>query len=288
MNVNEIILGKVVRTAYEYAVKGGYTGTEEEFSAALVTLKDAPFLALKGGTMDGNIKVPEVFGISTLSGDGQERVRISGGSVNFVYGDGGFYICDESREEQKPVAILYGLHGDEPVIIRNVSDPEEYNDAANKRYADAVGVPIGGIIIWSGASNAIPAGWALCNGENGTPDLTDRFVIGAGGTYHVGFTGGSPTHTLTVEEMPKHSHGVGTLSTESAGAHTHTYEWPTEFANIYNKTLGSGGVDDTTKDTSEAGEHTHTITGSTASVGSGKYFDIMPPYYALCYIMRIS
>ena len=44
-------------------------------------------------------------------------------------------------------------------------------------------VPSGGVILWHGASNAVPKGWAICDGTNGTPDLRDRFVIGAGGKY---------------------------------------------------------------------------------------------------------
>lgn len=49
--------------------------------------------------------------------------------------------------------------------------------------------PSGGIIMWSGAVNDIPVGWALCDGSNGTPDLRDRFIVGAGGAYSVGDTG---------------------------------------------------------------------------------------------------
>jgi len=51
-------------------------------------------------------------------------------------------------------------------------------------------IPAGGIIMWSGSIGAIPTGYYLCNGQNGTPDLRDRFVVGAGNTYAVGNTGG--------------------------------------------------------------------------------------------------
>jgi len=57
--------------------------------------------------------------------------------------------------------------------------------------AVSAAIPSGGIIIWSGAANAIPSGWYLCNGSNSTPDLRNRFVIGAGSTYSVAATGGS-------------------------------------------------------------------------------------------------
>ena len=53
------------------------------------------------------------------------------------------------------------------------------------------GVPNGAIIMWSGTVATIPDGFSLCDGSNGTPDLRNRFVVGAGSTYAVGATGGS-------------------------------------------------------------------------------------------------
>ena len=88
-------------------------------------------------------------------------------------------------------------------------------------------VPQGAIIMWSGSEGAIPAGWAICNGQNGTPDLRDRFIVGAGtgGGYAIGDTGGAigastdsqgahdhggnvGDHALTVAQMPKHRHHI--------------------------------------------------------------------------------
>lgn len=59
-------------------------------------------------------------------------------------------------------------------------------------------VPCGGVILWHGASNAVPKGWAICDGTNGTPDLRDRFVIGAGGKYGLDATGGAVSATPDV------------------------------------------------------------------------------------------
>ena len=56
-------------------------------------------------------------------------------------------------------------------------------------------VPSGGIIIWSGAANAIPTGWVLCDGTNSTPNLRDKFIIGAGNSYNVNDTGTTATGT---------------------------------------------------------------------------------------------
>ena len=78
--------------------------------------------------------------------------------------------------------------------------------------------PAGGIIMWSGAENAIPTGWVLCNGSNSTPDLRNRFVVGAGtgSIYSVGDTGGSNDATLV-----SHSHNVNG-NTNNTGDHSHS------------------------------------------------------------------
>ena len=78
-------------------------------------------------------------------------------------------------------------------------------------------IPSGGIIIWSGASNAIPTGWYLCDGQNSTPDLRDRFVIGAGSNYAVDATGGSADAIVV-----SHTHGSGNLQTNNTGGHSHS------------------------------------------------------------------
>lgn len=71
-----------------------------------------------------------------------------------------------------------------------------------------VTIPSGLISLYSGAEVDIPEGWVICNGENGTPDLRDKFVIGAGNTYSIGSEGGEARHILTVNEMPSHSHAI--------------------------------------------------------------------------------
>jgi microcystin-dependent protein len=90
-------------------------------------------------------------------------------------------------------------------------------------------VPSGVITLWSGSIAAIPSGWVLCNGTNSTPDLRDRFVVGAGSTYAVNATGGANTVTLDATMIPSHTHTVsatGTTSGQSAG-HTHTFSGTT-------------------------------------------------------------
>ena len=80
----------------------------------------------------------------------------------------------------------------------------------------------GMIMLWSGSTGTIPSGWALCNGSSGTPDLRDRFVVGAGNTYAVDATGGSADATL-----PSHTH---TGTTNTGGSHNHTIDWNINFS----------------------------------------------------------
>jgi microcystin-dependent protein len=90
-------------------------------------------------------------------------------------------------------------------------------------------VPAGVITLWSGSIASIPTGWSLCNGSSGTPDLRDRFVVGAGTTYAVNATGGANTVTLDATMIPAHTHSLsasGTTSGQSAG-HTHTFSGTT-------------------------------------------------------------
>lgn len=122
------------------------------------------------------------------------------------------------------------------------------------------GIPTGLISIWYGAVDSIPDGWALCDGTNGTPDLRDRFVLGAGGKYGVGAKGGEETHRLTTAEMPSHKHAMLTFFKSTTGTTT--------------------SVNAPTGETNKNPVYTQ-------SAGSGAAHNNMPPYYALCYIMKL-
>lgn len=152
--------------------------------------------------------------------------------------------------------------------------------------------PSGGIILWSGSIANIPSGWFLCDGTNGTPDLRDRFVVGAGDSYAVDATGGASSVTLGISQIPGHTHTFsGTTSV--AGTHNHS---PGSGGNFlvtgtgsgpgWSGTGGSYAPTDTPSATSSAGGHSHTFSGTTSSTGSGSSHENRPPYYALAYIMR--
>ena len=84
-------------------------------------------------------------------------------------------------------------------------------------------VPSGAIFLWSGAVNAIPSGYVLCNGSNSTPDLRDRFVVGAGNSYSPNTSGGSASITLSTNNLPGHTHNTGN---HSHGVNSHTHSTP--------------------------------------------------------------
>ena len=130
-----------------------------------------------------------------------------------------------------------------------------FGDGSN--LSSVPGVPTGAIILWSGASNAIPSGYVLCDGQNNTPNLQDRFVVGAGSTYAVDATGGSADATLV--------------------SHTHNL--------LYNH--GSfGGSSGAVTPRSGNTPVTPGISGRVSTEGSSATNANLPPYFALCYIMK--
>jgi hypothetical protein len=132
-------------------------------------------------------------------------------------------------------------------------------------------IPVGGIILWSGSLISVPSGWSICDGNNGTPDLRDRFVVGVGtgGTYSVGNTGGAASVTLTTAQTPLRSH-------------THNIEFTR--SEIY-QTGGTGGA---VSNIETASDNTTRTTQSNTAVTSVDAHENRPPYYALAYIMRTT
>jgi microcystin-dependent protein len=155
-------------------------------------------------------------------------------------------------------------------------------------------IEVGTIILWSGNINSPPDKWAVCNGSNGTPDLRNRFVVGAGNSYAVNSTGGSDSVTLSTAELPSHTHGLGTIALGLSGTN-HTHSQVNNFGNQYDYMFGTFGNSVGTNYTYEpsgvvdAGGHTHSsLTGNTASAGSGQAHENRPAYRALAYIMKVA
>jgi hypothetical protein len=144
----------------------------------------------------------------------------------------------------------------------------------------------GMIMLWSGSSATIPSGWLLCDGSNSTPDLRNRFVVGATSTYAVGATGGSADAIVV-----SHNHTATVATTSLTGTITNQYV----SGNSYGGTTGvfsqsnydvdgDGGEGRPGRTINFDGSHTHTATISTE--GSSGTNANLPPYYALCYIMK--
>lgn len=179
--------------------------------------------------------------------------------------------------------------------------------------------PIGTIKVF-GPSGTIPSGWQLCDGTNSTPDLRDRFIVGAGSTYSAGNTGGANTVTLSSSEIPSHLHGVSIVTTVEGQDHTHginintggqsqshTHTVPytdtlTSPASVLAQGLEGNPVGTiTTGNASQdhihnvsgntAGinnTHTHTVSGNTANTGGGGAHENRPPYYAVRFIIKTA
>ena len=136
-------------------------------------------------------------------------------------------------------------------------------------------IPVGGIIMWSGAS--VPDGWALCNGQtsNGvrTPDLRNRFIVGSGSTYSIGNTGGADSVKLTEAQMP---------------SHRHYYTGDDQLWNANDTAYGIGrkaqvgGYDANSTTSGNAWVY------MTSETGGDQAHENRPPYYALAFIMRVK
>lgn len=127
-------------------------------------------------------------------------------------------------------------------------------------------IPSGVIVMWSGATNALPDGWALCDGNGGRPNLLDRFIVGAGSSYGVGATGGRNSMQLTVDQLPPHSHAyVDTYFSENQGSNQGWF----------------GSAD------SDWDNAPQSINRTTSNTGSNTAIDIRPLYYALAFIIKL-
>ena len=175
-------------------------------------------------------------------------------------------------------------------VLATVATSGSYNDLKDIPQA----IPSGFIGMWSGSADTIPDGWALCDGQNGTPDLSGKFIIGAGGDYQAGDTGGDSEQTvplsgqtgettLTIEQMPNHTH-------VSAGEHASTAKYDTVPFGGTSIKNGSYEADPTNYSlaanvgsslpTGGSQPHAHSLSGEVS-------VNTLPPYYARCFIMKL-
>lgn len=165
-------------------------------------------------------------------------------------------------------------------------------------YGNSSVVLRGMIMMWSGSKDHIPVGWALCDGTNGTPDLRDRFIVSTGDNFGVGkkwgSEGGNAEVTLELEHIPSHNHSGSSIN--NAGSHVHGRMFDTG-GGRGDPGLGGGNMPkiggelqisvlaDILANTNRGGDHTHAV--NIASQGGNQAHENLPPYYALCLIMKL-
>lgn len=187
---------------------------------------------------------------------------------------------------------------------------------SNGTLATSVGIPntsvfpVGMITLWSGSIGSIPAGWALCDGTSGTPDLRDRFVVGAGNTYAVGASGGANSVTPTASNAGAHDHGAATgdttLTTAQIPSHGHTViasqysgddsdplgDAGSGFLGSANTALvqlsANGSGTPLMTGGGSGGPHNHSIPAAVDHTHTISAVDTRSPYYALAYIMFVG
>lgn len=239
-----------------------------------------------------------IFIVKNSSGQSVVLTQGSGGNVTVLNGDTAIVYCDGAGAGAEVVDVSATfITSNNLVVANNLSDLAsastartnlglgtaatldvgtsannvvQLNGSAQLPAVDGSlltgieGVPSGIIAIWSGTVASIPSGWVICDGTNGTPNLTGQFVVhadaDAAGTYNVGDTGGSNTVTLAETNLPGHTHSVSG-TTASDGAHTHNVSGNTSTTGAHTHTLSGN--------TSNSGNHTHN--GSTSNTGTHKH-----------------
>jgi microcystin-dependent protein len=189
------------------------------------------------------------------------------------------------------------------------------NQTTAKAYTDT-SAPVGMIVMWNTTAKPIPSNFQLCDGTNGTPDLRDRFIVGAGASYGVGTTGGVSAVSLTLAQIPSHAHGINDPSHAHAVAdpghvhgvndpgHNHSAPGGTTFlvnspgpgnyaggASAFN-TVGQTAISGTGiwLNAAATGIGIYgAVTGiSVQANGGGGAHENRPPFYALAFIQRMS
>ena len=274
-------------------ITGGNATALTNFSAtnAQATNFTSGNIVITGGSATGLANVSST--IAQFNQVSSQNAQITGGNVSNVTGVG--------------VTFNTAVLNNSVATTRNVTDKS--TAIATTAFVHTV-LPIGVIVMWGGQISAIPSGWQLCDGSNGTPNLRGQFIVGAGSAYSPGDTGGAASVTLDATQMPIHTHGLsGTINTSTSGGHTHTIndtghthqggtlrsdlsgsQGPASGSVAWGVALNSATTGVTIN---PVADHVHTVslTGSTLSAGGSsgttQGHENRPPYYALCYIQKM-
>jgi hypothetical protein len=267
----------VVRAQEGTTAIGFASGTqiEQRVTAGMLAL----FLQKVGGdTLSGTTNMTGVFALG--SGGSIQGGEIAGSHIRSEPGD-------TSNEIFVPIGSPATSAGSVILTTANLL----------AHLPSGVGAVVTGMItLWSGSSGSVPAGYVICNGLNGTPDLRDQFILGAGGALPS--TGGSSATTtgstslgalaiggtsLTVAQLPAHGHTllVGQTTTPGGGQGPRL-DWFNAGSALTNVPAGPNAGSQIIGNTGTGDPHTHSISGSTAHTHSYS----LPPYKALFYIMK--
>lgn len=264
-------------------------------------------LRLTKGTMDGFLQRSggEMTGDIDMNDNEIQAARLTGDWV----GAGGQLVGtvlrgtedDASNEIEVPAGGGRATAGGAALLTEN-------DDLSEVVFA------VGMIMLWYGAAINVPTGWAICNGANGTPDLRDRFVVGAGDSYALDATGGAEEATPEIAAGGSHDHGGSTSAEEAAiPAHTHRLRvWesgtngPGQIENFGTQdALGvAGNADSNTyayrqqttagvdliEEAEASGDptHSHDISSGGSHTHAIDPIATLPPYRALYYIMFVG
>lgn len=149
-------------------------------------------------------------------------------------------------------------------------------------------IPKGTILPWYGALGSIPSGFAFCNGSNGTPDLRNRFLVGAGSSYSLGNTGGADTVKLTGTQIGNHYHTFGVNWSNNCGYFLsrgiNNYIAPSVPSGVkWQNWNGSGG----NGSMANRGSGENLVTSNAVATAAQEAHENRPPYYAVYYIMKL-
>ena len=219
-----------------------------------------------------------------LSSKGKTTIASTSYTKQIVVGVESVYDSTKNIKQKQCVVSIYK---DSEVLPRSTLTVTRLS----KGDSDFTSVPQGTILPWYGNLSNIPSGFALCNGQNGTPDLRNRFLVGAGDTYNLGTTGGADWVTLTYDQMPRHAHNRGTMEIKGnfGGTDVQSGYW----GNGAFKVDAWGHYNDYGGDFhSNYGKRMSFVasrswTGVTSYEGGNQAHENRPPYYALYYIMKL-
>ena len=217
--------------------------------------------------------------IGNTGADGIGATGATGATGTFAGPAGGDLTGNYPNPTLITTGVTAGTYGDSTHVAQLTVDANgRVTSATNVNVNISAGgnVPVGAIILWSGSIASIPTNWHLCDGTNGTPNLMDQFVVGAGYSYVVNATGGASVHT----------HSTPALTVPAL-----TFSGTTNIAGGANETQYAA-VNGCCGNECSTPNHSHAYTGTTATgtiaASNTGLASSLPPYFALAYIMRIN